>query len=64
MYGVRIWNTWTILLESLSEGFIEIKSINKAINELGKKRHKLIEKQTEEILKVANTIITCKKKID
>ena len=25
MYGLRIWSTWTILLESLSEGFIEIQ---------------------------------------
>jgi predicted nucleic acid-binding protein len=64
MYGIKIWNTWTILLESLSEGFIEIQDINKAINELGKKRHKLSEKQTEEILKAANAIITCEKKTD
>jgi predicted nucleic acid-binding protein len=64
MYGIKIWNTWTILLESLSEGFIEIQDINKAINELGKKRNKLSEKQAEEILKVANTTVTCKKKTD
>jgi predicted nucleic acid-binding protein len=64
MYGIRIWNTWLILLESLSEGFIEVQDINKAINELGKKRHKLSEKQTEEILKAANAIITCEKKTD
>jgi predicted nucleic acid-binding protein len=62
MFGLRIWNTWTILLESLSEGLIELQVISKAINELGKKRHKLSEKQAEEILKVANTIVTCKKK--
>lgn len=64
MYGLRIWNTWTIMLESLSEGFIEVQVINKAINELGKKRHKLSEKQAEEILKAANAIVTCKKKTD
>ncbi len=62
MYGIRIWNTWTILLESLSEGFIEVQDINNAINELGKKRHKLSEKQAEEILKVSNAIVTSKKK--
>lgn len=62
MYGIRIWNTWTILLESLSEGLIEIQDINSAIDELGQKRHKLSEKQAEEILKAANTIVTCKKK--
>jgi predicted nucleic acid-binding protein len=43
MYGLRIWNTWTILLESLNEGFIEVQVINKAIDELVKKRHKLSE---------------------
>jgi predicted nucleic acid-binding protein len=62
MYGLRIWNTWTILLESLNEGFIEIQNINNAINQLGKKRHKLSEKQAEEILKAANATVTCKKK--
>jgi predicted nucleic acid-binding protein len=62
MYGLRIWNTWTILLESLSEGFIEVQVINNAIDELGKKRHKLSEKQAEEILEAANAIVTCKKK--
>jgi predicted nucleic acid-binding protein len=64
MYGLRIWSTWTILLESLSEGFIEIQGINNAISELGKKRHKLSEKQAEEILKAAKTIVTYKNKID
>jgi predicted nucleic acid-binding protein len=64
MYGLRIWNTWTMLLESLNEGFIEVQVINKAINELGKKRHKLSEKQAEEILKAANATVTCKKKTD
>jgi predicted nucleic acid-binding protein len=62
MYGLRIWNTWTILLESLGEGLIEIQDINSAIDELGQKRHKLSEKQAEEILKAANVTVTCKKK--
>ncbi len=43
MYGLRIWNTWTILLESLKEGFVEVPDINTAIDELGRKRHKLSE---------------------
>jgi predicted nucleic acid-binding protein len=62
MYGIRIWNTWTILLESLNEDFIEVQDIDKAIDELGKKRHKLSEKQAEEILKAANATLTRKKK--
>jgi predicted nucleic acid-binding protein len=61
MYGIRIWSTWTILLESLSEGLIEIQDINSAIDELGKKRHKLSQKQAEEILKAANTTVARKK---
>ncbi len=61
MYGLRIWNTWTILLESLSEGLIEIHDIYGAIDELGKKRHKLSQKQAEEILKAANTTVARKK---
>ena len=61
MYGLRIWSTWTILLESLSEGLIEKQDINSAINELGKKRHKLSQKQAEEILKAANTTVARKK---
>jgi len=52
------------LLESLSEGFIEMQNINNAIDELGKKRHKLSEKQAEEILKAANTTVTRRTKTD
>ena len=62
MYGIKIWNTWTILLESLGEGLIGIQDIKNAIDELGQKRHKLNEKQAEEILIAANTIVTYKKK--
>jgi predicted nucleic acid-binding protein len=36
MYGLRIWNTLTILLDSLSEGFIEVQDISKAIDELAR----------------------------
>ena len=64
MYGIKIRNTLTILLESLGEGLSKIQDINSAINELGQKRHKLSEKQAEEILKAANTIVTRKKKTD
>jgi hypothetical protein len=53
-----------IFLESLSEGFIEVQDINSAIDELGKKRYKLSEKQAEEILKATNAIVTSKKKTD
>jgi predicted nucleic acid-binding protein len=60
MYGLKIWNTWTILLESLSEGLIEVADVENAINELGKKRHKLKGKQASEILNAAKHIATGK----
>jgi len=56
MYRLEVWNTWTILLESLKNGLIEVADIEHAINELGKKRHKLEEKQAAELLKTAETI--------
>jgi predicted nucleic acid-binding protein len=61
MYGVRVWNTWTILLESLNEGLVQMHDIEDAINELGKKRHKLKEEQAAEILRTAETMATRKK---
>ena len=56
MYGLKVWNTWTVLLESLSRGFIEIPDMEFAITELGEKRHKLKDKQAAEILRAAKTI--------
>jgi len=62
MFGLRVWSTWTILLESLSEGLIEVADVENAINELGRKRHKLKEKQASEILNAAKHIATRKAK--
>lgn len=61
MYGLKVWNTWTILLESLRRGFIEISDIKSAITELGEKRHKLKDKQISEILKAAKLIASRRK---
>ena len=61
MYGLKAWNTWTILLESLRRGFIEISDVESAITELGKKRHKLKDKQATEILKAAKFIASQKR---
>jgi len=58
MYGLKVWNTWTILLESLRRGFIEISEIESAITELGKRRHKLKDEQAAEIISVAEFIIS------
>lgn len=56
MYGLKVWNTWTILLESLRSGFIEIFDIESAISELGEKRNKLNNKQATELLKAAKLV--------
>jgi len=56
MYGLKVWNTWTILLESLRRGYIETSDIQSAIKELGERRHKLKDKQAEEILNAAKFI--------
>jgi len=56
MYGLKAWNTWTVLLEGLRRGFIEISDIESPIKELGEKRHKLKNKQVAEILKAARFI--------
>jgi len=56
MFGLKTWNTWTVLLESLSRGFIEVSDIDVAIKELGEKRHKLKKEQAAQILEAAKLI--------
>ena len=56
MFGLKTWNTWTVLLESLNKGFIEVSDISAAIKELGKKRHKLKNEQAAQILESAKLI--------
>jgi predicted nucleic acid-binding protein len=62
MYGLKIWSTWTILLESLSRGLIVIGDIEAAVEELGKRKYKLDFTQTQEILEAAKYIQKQKKK--
>lgn len=56
MFGLKTWNTWTVLLESLRMGYIEVSDIEAAIEELGEKRHKLKKEQAEQILEAAKLI--------
>jgi predicted nucleic acid-binding protein len=60
MYGLEVWDTWTVLLESLRRNLIGKQQINDAIRELGFKRHKLGLIRTEQILKAADQIIQSK----
>ncbi|MEM3673505.1 MAG: hypothetical protein QW468_04700, partial [Candidatus Bathyarchaeia archaeon] len=57
MFGLKAWNTWTIMLESLSMGYIEVSDIESAIKELSEKRHKLKKEQALEILEAARKIV-------
>ena len=56
MYGLVVWNTWTILLEALRKGFIKASDVESAVIELGEKRHKLKAKQAAEILEAVKFI--------
>lgn len=60
MHGLKVWNTWTVLLESLRRGLIQIADIESAITELGEKRHKLTDKQAAEILNAARQVASTK----
>jgi predicted nucleic acid-binding protein len=56
MYGLKVWSTWTLLLESLSRGLIEVADVENAVRELGKKKFRLSVKQVKEILDAAEFI--------
>jgi predicted nucleic acid-binding protein len=56
MFGLKTWNTWTVMLESLSRGFIEVSDVEAAIKELGEKRHKLKKEQAAQILQAAKRV--------
>lgn len=56
MYGLQVWNTWTILLEAVRTKLIRREDIQQAIRELGERRHKLSPKRVQEILNAADRI--------
>jgi predicted nucleic acid-binding protein len=56
MYGLEVWNTWTVLLEALRTKLIKRRDIEKAISELGDKRHKVSHKDAKQILDAADRI--------
>jgi predicted nucleic acid-binding protein len=64
MYGLRAWDTWTLLLESQSKNMIGLNDVESAIEELGKQKFKLNPKQTKEILITAKVIEQRKHKVD
>ncbi|MGQ9552458.1 MAG: hypothetical protein ACUVUE_08550 [Candidatus Bathycorpusculaceae bacterium] len=64
MFGLKTWNTWTVLLESLSRNHIEVSDIEAAIKELGEKRHKLRKEQAAQILEAARRIASKRKQTE
>jgi hypothetical protein len=60
MYGVDVWNTWTVLLEALRTKVIEKHEIHQAINELGDRRHKLSPTYAKQVLGAADRITASK----
>ena len=54
--GLKVWNTWMLLLESLSRNLITAADLEGAVEELGKKKFRLNAKQTKEILQAAKLI--------
>lgn len=64
MFGLKTWNTWTVLLETLRLGFIEVSDIEAAIKELGEKRNKLKREQAKQIMEVARLIVHKRKKTE
>ena len=64
MYGLRVWDTWTLLLESLNNNLVELKDLEHFIEELGTKKFKLNLKQTKEILAACRVIEERKHKMN
>ena len=62
MYGLKTWDTWSILLEALSSNLTTLTELEAAVNELGKKKFRLNTKQTQEILDAARSIEKRRKK--
>ncbi|MCL4429815.1 MAG: hypothetical protein M1167_03580 [Chloroflexi bacterium] len=56
MYRLRVFNTWTLLLEGLSRDYLKIGEFQEAIEQLGKNKFRLNAKQTKEILDSARSI--------
>jgi predicted nucleic acid-binding protein len=56
MYGLDVWNTWTVFLEALRTNLIEKHEIHQAISELGDRRHKLSSTYARQVLGAADRI--------
>jgi len=64
MFGLKTWNTWTVLLEGLTVRFIGVSDIEAAIKELGEKRHKLKKEEAAQILEAAKLIARLRRVVE
>ena len=60
MYRLKVWSTWTLLLESLAHDYLVLDEVEGAVEELGKRKFRLNAKQSKEILDAAKFIEKCK----
>ncbi len=56
MYRLKVWDTWTLLLEALKKDYLELSEIESSIEKLDKLKFSLNPKQAQEILEAANSI--------
>ena len=61
MYRLKVWDTWTLLLEALKKDYLELNEIKSAIKELDNVKFSLNPRQAQEILEAANIIERHKK---
>lgn len=56
MYRLKVWSTWTLLLEGLSKSYLKTSEVEGAVTESGEGKFRLNSKQAQEILEAANNI--------
>lgn len=61
MYRLKVWNTWTLLLEGIKNNYVTLEEIKNALNILDRMKFRLNEEQTKEILHAADIIEEHKK---
>jgi hypothetical protein len=61
MYGLKTWDTWSLLLEALSNNLITLTELCAAIDDLGKNKFGINGAQKQEILDNAKYIVNNRK---
>ena len=53
MYGLKVWGSWTLLLEALSRNLVAFDDVKASVEELGKRKFRLNPGQAREIIDAA-----------